>query len=108
MIIFTCAAAAYCNGTSKNRIYEKRVLGSTWTKIYYLYDASGICGFEYVCGSYTNTYYFGKNAQGDVVFIFIATTIIIGAGHDQRGSKRFQKKFPLKNKLAQKVIIFKP
>lgn len=43
-----------------------------------------------------------------LVFIFIATTIIIGAGHDQRGSKRFQKKFPLKNKLAQKVIIFKP
>lgn len=56
-------------------------------KIYYLYDASGVCGFKYVCGSYTNTYYFGKNAQGDVMEIYDANgTKVVTYTYDAWGN----------------------
>ena len=45
-------------------------IGNESSKIVYLYDESGIVGIQYTIGTTTNTYYFLRNLQGDVIAIY--------------------------------------
>ncbi len=49
---------------------EKHAIGSFSYTLKYLYDESGIIGAQYTSGVNTNTYYFLRNLQGDVVAIY--------------------------------------
>ncbi|MDL2287609.1 DUF6531 domain-containing protein, partial [Eubacteriales bacterium OttesenSCG-928-G02] len=77
----------YYYDTSGRLVYEDRIGYHFNDRIYFIYDATGIAGFTYTRGSYEQTYYYSKNAQGDVVEIYDnGGTIYAGYRYDAWGN----------------------